>query len=188
MGTRRARSASSSASSRSPRRGRRPPAEWGTLRLGTEKDLPTLLRHRRRMFVEIRRRSRREMDEHDLRYRRWARAGLRSGELRAYVVEGPSGRPAGSGAVWLAPQQPRPGRYAGPRMPYILSMYTERWARGHGVASRIVRAMVDWATAEGFARIYLHASDMGRPVYERLGFVAGNEMRLELPGPSARRR
>jgi GNAT superfamily N-acetyltransferase len=140
------------------------------------------------MFVEIRRRSRREMDEHDLRYRRWARAGLRSGELRAYVVEGPSGRPAGSGAVWLAPQQPRPGRYAGPRMPYILSMYTERWARGHGVASRIVRAMVDWATAEGFARIYLHASDMGRPVYERLGFVAGNEMRLELPGPSARRR
>ena len=30
-------------------------------------------------------------------------------------------------------------------------------------------------------RIVLHASDEGRRLYERLGFVASNEMRLEKP-------
>jgi hypothetical protein len=37
-------------------------------------------------------------------------------------------------------------------------------------------------------RIVLHASDYGRPLYERLGFVPTNEMRLEtLPGVLMRR-
>ncbi len=177
-----------------PRRGRparaaRPgPRPWGRLRPATERDLATLVRHRRAMFLELRRRSQHEMDRHDRVYRRWARRGMRAREFFAFVVEGPDGRIAGSGALWLQPQQPRPGRWMVDRLPYVLSMFTEPDARGRGVASQLVARMVDWATERGYPRIFLHASSMGRSVYERLGFESGNEMRRDLPRRRRRRR
>ena len=38
--------------------------------------------------------------------------------------------------------------------------------------------MLAWARAERLDRLVLHASDAGRPLYERLGFAATNEMRF----------
>ena len=115
-------------------------------------------------------------------YRRWARREMRARRFFGFLVEAADGRPAGSGALWLVPTQPRPGRLArNDRLPYVMSMYTEPEFRGRGVATRILRAQLRWATAHGYGRISLHASPMGRPVYERLGFVATNEMRRELP-------
>jgi GNAT superfamily N-acetyltransferase len=133
------------------------------------------------MFAELGHREKRVLDAHDRAYRRWVRPRMRRGEFRAFVVEDARDRIVGSGAIWLEAQQPRPGRLAVPRLPYILSMYTEPAARGRGVATRLVREMIRWAMARGYPRIFLHASHMGRPVYERLGFEPGNEMRLELP-------
>lgn len=164
------------------------PGPW-RLRRATLADLDLLTSHRRRMFAEIRtRRSRAELDRADAQYRRWVRRELPARHFLAFVVETPGGRPAGSGAIWLAPTQPRPGRLGQrPRLPYILSMFTEPAFRGRGVASRIVRAQVRWARERGYARIYLHASAMGRPVYARLGFAPGNEMRRDLPSLPRRR-
>jgi GNAT superfamily N-acetyltransferase len=112
-------------------------------------------------------------------YRRWIRREVAHRRFLAFVVEDRSGRTAGSGAVWISPVHPRPGRLSRLSMPYILSMYTEPAFRRRGVASRIVRAMVRWAKDHGYRRVYLHASRMGRPVYARLGFVLGREMRFE---------
>lgn len=44
--------------------------------------------------------------------------------------------------------------------------------------------MIDWARNNGIARLVLHASSDGRPLYERLGFEQTNEMHFtgELPG------
>ncbi len=85
--------------------------------------------------------------------------------------------------VWLPEAQPRPGELDLPR-PYLMSMYTVPSFRGRGVATRIVRASLDWAREHGYRRFTLHASDMGRSVYERLGFTPGREMVIDL----ARRR
>jgi GNAT superfamily N-acetyltransferase len=164
------------ASARSP-----PAPELIRLRRTTLDDLPTLVVHRRRMWEDIGGRTRGELDRADPVYRRWVRREIAAGRFVGFLVENRAGRPLGSGAIWLTPSQPRPGRLAGPTMPYILSMFTEPAARGRGVASRIVHAMIAWATRRGFRRIFLHASEQGRSVYERLGFVPGNEMRLELP-------
>jgi hypothetical protein len=41
-----------------------------------------------------------------------------------------------------------------------------------------MRALLSDLAARGVRRIVLHASEDGRPLYERLGFVATNEMRL----------
>jgi GNAT superfamily N-acetyltransferase len=42
--------------------------------------------------------------------------------------------------------------------------------RGQGLATRISEHMVEWSRARGCATIALDASDLGQPVYERLGF------------------
>jgi GNAT superfamily N-acetyltransferase len=158
-----------------------------TLRTTTAKDLPVLVRHRRRMWEEIGGRSRAELDRADPAYRRWVVRETRAHRFIGFLVEDGRGQVAGSGAVWLQPAQPRPGRLSRLRMPYILSMFTEPEFRGRGVASRIVRAMVRWATLHGYRRIFLHASRMGRPVYAKLGFSDGSEMRLDLPRRRAAR-
>jgi GNAT superfamily N-acetyltransferase len=139
------------------------------------------------MWEEIGGRTRAELDRADPAYRRWVVRESRAGRFIGFFVEGGGGHVVGSGAVWLQPAQPRPGRLSRLTMPYILSMFTEPEFRGRGVASRLVRAMVRWATDHGYRRIFLHASQLGRPVYEKLGFVNGNEMRLELPRRRARR-
>jgi GNAT superfamily N-acetyltransferase len=43
-------------------------------------------------------------------------------------------------------------------------------ARGRGLATRISQHLVEWSRARGCSTIALDASDLGRPVYERLGF------------------
>ena len=150
------------------------------LRWATAGDLGTLVRHRRSMWTEIRDFSPAELDRHDLAYRRWARAGLVAGTFVAVLAETSDGVAVGSGAVWLMPMQPRPGPLGRPEMPYVLSMYTEPSHRGRGVATRIVRELLRWSRAQGYGRIFLHASAAGRSVYARLGFRAGSEMRRAL--------
>jgi GNAT superfamily N-acetyltransferase len=45
-------------------------------------------------------------------------------------------------------------------------------ARGRGLASRISQHLVDWSVEHGCDTVALDASELGRPIYERLGFEA----------------
>ena len=85
---------------------------------------------------------------------------------------------AGGGGVWLRPLLPRPGRPHGSFEAYVLNVYTEPEHRRQGVARAILGAILDWCGQRKVARIVLHASEEGRPLYEDLGFEISNEMRL----------
>jgi GNAT superfamily N-acetyltransferase len=148
-------------------------------RLATLRDLDLLVRHRRAMWASIGHWTRRALDLHDRVYRRWAREGLRSGEFLGFLVDDPTLEGAASGCLWLSPSQPRPG-VKGLRTPYLLSMYTEPSRRGNGYAREIVRAALRWSAERGYDRVILHASRMGRALYEGAGFEATNEMRRML--------
>ena len=63
---------------------------------------------------------------------------------------------------------------------YVHSVYTVPDYRRQGLARRILQAMIDYCRDNGWPRISLHASDMGRGLYEDLGFQPTNEMRLVL--------
>jgi len=60
----------------------------------------------------------------------------------------------------------------------ILNVYTGAAWRRRGIAEELVRACLAWARERGVERIVLHASPEGRRLYEKLGFVQTNEMRL----------
>lgn len=156
-----------------------------TIRRARLSDLDTLTRHRRGMWRDIGRHTTAQLDAADPIYRRWLGRMMRGHRAVAWIVEAPGGRPAGSGVVWIPEAQPRPGELDRPR-PYLMSMYTVPSFRGRGTATRIVEAALAWARQQGYRRFTLHASDMGRSVYERLGFAPGREMVRELVPPRRR--
>ena len=66
---------------------------------------------------------------------------------------------------------------------YIVNLWVAPPARRRGIA----RALLDAAMADGpswgLRRLYLHATDDGRPLYEQTGFVTDHRwMGLPLPG------
>ena len=148
------------------------------IRKATLRDLELLVAHRRGMWFDMGYKNKAELDAADRVYRRWAKSRLKTGELVGFIVES-ADQIAGSGCLWLQPRLPVPG-FAGGFQPYLLSMYTEHAFRGKGVATKIVKESIRWAKAKGFLRMTLHASDMGRSIYEKLGFKQTWEMKLEL--------
>jgi len=62
-------------------------------------------------------------------------------------------------------------------VPLVVNVYTEPDFRGMGIARALMDTLLKWATAQGYDRVHLHASDAGRPLYQSLGFVPTNEMR-----------
>lgn len=145
------------------------------VRVATLDDLDTLVAHRRRMWEDMAIHDASVVASADAPYRRWARARLRNGTFVAWIAQTAQG-PVASGAVWVQPVQPRPGRDDG-RQAYLLSMFTEPAWRGKGLARKIVARALAWTKREGFPYLSLHASDAGRPLYERLGFERTMEMR-----------
>jgi GNAT superfamily N-acetyltransferase len=133
------------------------------------------------MWEEIGGSTARALDHHDRVYRWWARRGFRDDTFVGFIVDLPGVGPVASGCLWIIPAQPHPRR-RGLEAPYLLSMFTEPEHRRRGFARKIVRAAVRWSRANGYSHIILHAATMGRPLYEKEGFVPTHEMRLDLRG------
>ncbi len=60
----------------------------------------------------------------------------------------------------------------------VVNVFTEPQWRRRGIADLLIREIITWSKDEHLDRLLLHASDEGRSLYERLGFIAGNEMRF----------
>lgn len=103
-------------------------------------------------------------------------AALAAGTYHGWLIEADGAVVAGGGAV-LRPLLPRPGHLDGGIEAYVLNVYTEPAHRRAGLARALMRTVLAWCAERGIARVTLHASDEGRPLYETLGFCATNEMR-----------
>lgn len=92
-----------------------------------------------------------------------ASAGVQLRSVLPHPVEGPGGE------ISLAE-----GRHA-----IILNVFTEPAWRRQGVAKLLIEHIIAWARAERLDRLVLHASDEGRLLYEKMGFVQTSEMRFD---------
>jgi GNAT superfamily N-acetyltransferase len=88
-------------------------------------------------------------------------AQLRS--VLPHPVEGPGGE------IGLAE-----GRHA-----IIINVFTEPEWRRRGIAKLLLERLIAWGRNERLDRLVLHASDEGRTLYEKMGFVQTNEMRFK---------
>jgi GNAT superfamily N-acetyltransferase len=153
------------------------------LRLATLDDIPVLVSHRRKMFEDMadlkgEQHDRAGLDQMDVAYEVLLRYEILAGSTRVWVIED-GGQIAASGALKFTDWLPRPdGLRRG--LVYVHSVYTEPAYRRQGLARRVLTAMIAYCRDNGWPRLSLHASELGRGLYEDLGFKPTNEMRLVL--------
>ena len=107
-------------------------------------------------------------------------AARATGTFRSYIARCGS-KTAGSLAVQqFSGLYPDVLRHDYRRYGYVWGVFVCPEHRRKGVASALVeRSLVDMKRL-GYSRVLLHASVMGSPVYEGLGFTTTNEMQLDL--------
>ena len=147
------------------------------IRETTPDDAPEVMRHRRLMFRDMGYREEAALDAMQASSEPYILASMKDGSYRGWLAVASDGRVMGGGGVLLHRWVTHPIN-PNPRRAYILNVYVYAEFRRRSVARRLMEAIVDWCRAQGFATIWLHASDEGRPLYESMGFVATNEMRL----------
>jgi GNAT superfamily N-acetyltransferase len=153
------------------------------IRLATPVDAPVLGKHRTAMFRDmgtIHPSSEAALLDASTGY---FESALASGEYVGWVgyQQEDAARIVAGAGLQLRGLLPRPepkgnGLLLG-REGLILNVYVEPAWRRRGLARRLMQEILIWAAGAGVARLVLHASNEGRPLYESLGFIASNEMR-----------
>ncbi|HEV8599612.1 MAG TPA: GNAT family N-acetyltransferase [Gemmatimonadales bacterium] len=162
-------------------------ADFVVRRAGAE-DLATIAQHRAAMFSDmgiLPAAAVPELIEQTIAY---LQAALPSGEYLGWLAadaEKPDSIIGGAGVqrrrVLPFPNPEGAGRsVASGRQGLVLNVYTEPAWRRRGVARRLMEEVLAWAREECMESLVLHASSDGRALYEELGFLGTNEMRLTI--------
>ncbi|MEE0349236.1 MAG: GNAT family N-acetyltransferase, partial [Lachnospiraceae bacterium] len=94
---------------------------------------------------------------------------LETGEHMAYLVYDKETF-IGAGGVSFYQVMPTYHNPSG-KIAYIMNMYTAPEYRRQGIAFHTLDLLVKAAKERGISQIALEATDMGRPLYEKYGFV-----------------
>ena len=149
------------------------------IREARPEDLPIILHHRKAMFKDMGFSNEADIEAMAASSEHWLIPALAEGRYRGWLAEVPGGEIVAGGGVLIAPWISHP-RDLRPRKGEILNVYTEPAYRRRGLARRLMEIMIEWCREQGFAVIFLHASDDGRPLYESMGFRPTSEMKLSL--------
>lgn len=159
------------------------------IRLATVADIPVIAQHRVRMFEEMKLLSPPEAQTMiDLTVPFLERA-IPTGEYVGWLAVDSADPRVVAGGAGLQRRTVLPFPFGGGggvgagREALVINVYTEPAFRRLGLARRMMEALIEWSKARGIERIALHASPDGRPLYESLGFLNTNELRLPLPPP-----
>jgi GNAT superfamily N-acetyltransferase len=149
-----------------------------TIREAVPRDIPEILRQRRRMYEDMNYKDPSALDAMATACVSYLSKAMADGSFRAWLAcDG--NRVVGGGAVIITPWLAHPYDLEC-RRATILNVYTEPEYRRRGIARQLMQAMIDWCRSDCLSRVTLHASDDGRHLYESLGFEPSNEMRLQL--------
>jgi len=112
---------------------------------------------------------------------------LASGDYFGWLVSEPKALEkiiAGAGVI-IRVVPPFPHRHedgkitiAEGRQGLIVNVFTEPEWRRRGIAKLLMKEIIEWSREQSLDDLVLHASDDGRALYQQLGFVLTNEMRL----------
>ncbi|MBQ3935947.1 MAG: GNAT family N-acetyltransferase [Ruminococcus sp.] len=119
-----------------------------------------------------------DMSEIERQSREYYKRALADGSHTAYLVFDGQ-RLIGTGGMSYYSVMPTCDVTSGKKA-YVMNMYTDPEYRRQGIAYRTLELLVQDAKARGVEHITLEATDMGRPLYEKYGFVQmQSEMQLK---------
>jgi GNAT superfamily N-acetyltransferase len=143
-------------------------------------DIPMILHHRHGMFEDMGVGTPESRDRMDVDFEPWLRTKMENGDYIGWFVVNEADEIVCGAGLWIMEWAPGPLDLS-TRRAYVLNVYTEPAWRRRGIAQYLVQSICDWCKQQGFKQVLLHASDAGRPIYERLGFLPSPEMRLTFP-------
>ena len=157
------------------------------IRLATRADLDVISDHRARMFSDMGELSADKFET----FRHQSKETLHKlFERNQYIgwLASPSDEPAkivaGAG-VTLREVAPHPqlnvnGTFdiVSGRQAIIQNVYTDPGWRRRGLGTLLMKEIIAWSQKTGIDSVVLHASEEGRSLYQKLGFVTTGEMRF----------
>ncbi|AAF10251.1 GNAT family N-acetyltransferase [Deinococcus radiodurans] len=150
------------------------------IRLATSADAETIAQQRDAMFVDMGEAAEKLARVHDSSLA-WHRRALESGLYTGFLAETDGEIVGGAGLLWQD-LPPNPDTDLDVRG-YVMNVYVRPDQRGQGLARRLLERVLDECAAHGVTQVSLHASEAGRPLYEKLGFKPTNEMKLKVERP-----
>jgi len=102
-----------------------------------------------------------------------------AGKFHGWLAVTSTGVAVGSGGVVIDQRPPGPSNLSG-QIGYIMNIVTVPGYRRRGIAHRIMQTMLKWLAEQGIQCVALHTTEIGRPLYQELGFEDGNEMQLRM--------
>lgn len=150
-----------------------------TFRRATIADTGTIADHRTMMFAEMGMDNDMLIENRDY-YEPWLAERLSNGKYIGILVECEQQVIAGAG-LWVSMGAPLPTLQSSDhRRVTIVNVYTQPDHRRKGLARQLMTRLIDIAHEEKYPVLQLHASGAGRPLYESMGFLNTNELRLVL--------
>ena len=145
-------------------------------RLSIKEDIPLLIELRKRQLIDEGQNPDVNMDQELVKF---FNNHFADNTLVEWVAE-EDGKIVGTAAILLfefPPAFTNPSGIKG----YITNMFTVPEYRGQGLASELLKKVLDEARSRGVKNILLAASDMGKPVYKKVGFEeAGDWMKMNI--------
>jgi GNAT superfamily N-acetyltransferase len=146
------------------------------VRRASADDIDILVAHRRAMFLDIGYRDEAKFDAMTVKSHAWLLTRIKRGEYLAWLVLAPDGAIAAGTGLWLMDWIPH--MLGSGLRGNILNVYTSPDFRRLGLARELVKTAIDWCRCNGVDMVVLHSSPDGRHLYESMGFVESNEMRI----------
>jgi len=157
------------------------------IRLATASDIELISEHRAQMFSDMGELPPELFDSFRVQSLQALQRMFSEGQYFGWLAspKNEAGKIVAGAGVQLRDVPPRPqpkvnGKIdiVSGRQAIIQNVYTEPEWRRRGLAALLIKRIMDWTREKGIESVVLHASDDGRAVYERLGFIATAEMRL----------
>lgn len=112
-------------------------------------------------------------------FRQWLAPRVQDGRYVGWVAANDVTAIAGLGMM-IIEWSPHPSHPAQDRRGYILNLFVEPAHRRAGLASRLMGMAIHDAQRRGVGFMALHATEVGRPLYEKLGWRPTTEMAISL--------
>jgi GNAT superfamily N-acetyltransferase len=109
----------------------------------------------------------------------WIRALTTAGAMHSWIAWNDD-TPIGVVTVRIRDASPRLDDLVG-KEAYVHNLYVRAAYRSGGIGRKLMQALLAWCEQSGYARVALRATEMGRPLYEKLGFTADRAMVYRSP-------
>lgn len=149
-----------------------------SIRLAALDDIPHLVRLRRLMFEWMNYSDQEVLDKNDSYNEEYFSKSIPNESFIGWLVCTTDGKSIASGGLVIDQHPPGPSNPSG-KIGYIMDISVEPDFRHQGIAKKILKEILQYLKDQKITLASLHASEMGKSLYEKTGFKPTNEMRLK---------